>query len=80
MLKKSLLTQLWNHSILIKKWDTENAFIDLVNGHKNVKWWYKNGESSSDYFSITTTNEDGNPANFLPDFIICMKDGSIGFV
>ena len=57
----------------------ENNFVDLVNGHKNVKWWYKNGESSSDYFSITTKDEEtGKPANFLPDFIICMKDGSIG--
>ena len=35
-------------------------------------------ETSSDYFSITTKDKDGNPANFLPDFIICMKDGSIG--
>ena len=50
-------------------------------GNKNVKWWYKNGESSSDYFSITTKDEEtGKHANFLPDFIICMKDGSIGLL
>jgi type III restriction enzyme len=56
--------------------DNEKEFIAFIDGHKNVEWWYKNGDSGSEYFSIAYYNPDENKEKlFYPDWIIKTKKG-----
>lgn len=51
--------------------DNEKEFIKFLEEHKSVIWWYKNGDSGSEYFSISYYNEDENKEKlFYPDWII----------
>ncbi len=51
--------------------DNEKEFIKFLEEHKSVKWWYKNGDTGSEYFSIAYYNEDENKEKlFYPDWII----------
>lgn len=51
--------------------DNEKEFIKFLEEHKSVLWWYKNGDSGSEYFSISYYNEDENKEKlFYPDWII----------
>jgi len=51
--------------------DNEKEFIKFLEEHKSVVWWYKNGDSGSEYFSISYYNEDENKEKlFYPDWII----------
>jgi len=52
----------------------ERLFINLLNNSKNIKWWYKNGESEIKYFAILRPDD----LDFYPDFIVQFKNGSIG--
>ena len=55
--------------------DNEKAFIDFLEENKNVDWWYKNGDSGSEYFSISYRNLDENKEKlFYPDWIIQTKN------
>ena len=54
--------------------DNEKAFIDFLEENKDVIWWYKNGDSGSEYFSIAYYNEDENKEKlFYPDWIVKTK-------
>lgn len=44
---------------------------------ENIKWFYKNGESSSDYFSIVYVDAVNHKWNFYPDFIVCDANNNI---
>ena len=51
--------------------DNEKEFIKFLEEHKSILWWYKNGDSGSEYFSIAYYNEDENKEKlFYPDWII----------
>jgi type III restriction enzyme len=55
----------------------EKSFIDFLESPKNkdVVWWYKNGNSGSEYFSISYRNPDDNREKlFYPDWIVQTKD------
>ena len=54
--------------------EPERLFIELLEASKQVKWWYKNGESEIKYFAIERADNQA----FYPDFIIQLKDGTIG--
>ncbi|MBT4209580.1 MAG: DEAD/DEAH box helicase family protein [Candidatus Komeilibacteria bacterium] len=54
--------------------EPEKMFVELLEGSKKVKWWYKNGETEVKYFAVL---REDNLA-FYPDFIFQLKDGSIG--
>lgn len=54
--------------------EPERAFIELLEASRNVKWWFKNGETEAKYFGI----ERSDNQNFYPDFIVQFKDGNIG--
>jgi len=55
--------------------DNEKTFIELLSENKNIEWWYKNGDSGSEYFSISYYNPDDNKEKlFYPDWIIKTKD------
>jgi type III restriction enzyme len=54
----------------------ETAFIDFIDNHKRIEWWYKNGDSGSEFFSIPYFNPEENKEKlFYPDWIIKAKDG-----
>lgn len=51
--------------------DNEKEFIKFLEQSKNVLWWYKNGDSGSEFFSISYFNKDENKEKlFYPDWII----------
>lgn len=55
--------------------DNEKEFIKFLEECKNVLWWYKNGDSGSEYFSIAYHNIDENKEKlFYPDWIIQTKN------
>lgn len=55
--------------------ENEKSFIKLLEEKGNaVEWWYKNGDSGSEYFSISYYNPDENKEKlFYPDWIIKTK-------
>ncbi len=56
----------------------EKAFINFLESpqNKNVVWWYKNGDTGSEHFSISYFNPDENKEKlFYPDWIIKTKNG-----
>ena len=55
--------------------DNEKEFIKFLEESKNVLWWYKNGDSGSEFFSISYFNPDENKEKlFYPDWIFKAKD------
>ncbi len=52
--------------------DNEKTFISLIDEKdNNVLWWFKNGDSGSEFFSISYYNPDENKEKlFYPDWII----------
>ncbi len=55
----------------------ERAFVDFLESPKNrnLVWWHKNGDSGSEFFSISYYNPDENKEKlFYPDWIIQTKD------
>ncbi|MBU3668927.1 MAG: restriction endonuclease subunit R [Candidatus Taylorbacteria bacterium] len=51
--------------------DNEKEFIKLLEENKNVVWWYKNGDTGSEFFSISYYNQDENKEKlFYPDWIV----------
>jgi len=55
----------------------EKAFVEFLESPKNkgVVWWYKNGDSGSEYFSISYHNPDENKEKlFYPDWIVQTKN------
>ncbi len=56
--------------------DNESAFIKFIDNHKRIEWWYKNGDSGSEFFSIPYFNPEENKEKlFYPDWIIKTKEG-----
>jgi type III restriction enzyme len=54
--------------------DNEKAFIKFIEENKNIEWWYKNGDTGSEFFSISYYNQDENKEKlFYPDWIIKTK-------
>lgn len=63
-----------------KNWKTESKFIEyLENRAQNVEWWFKNGDRDAVYFAIPYDFENERLL-FYVDFIVKMKDGSIGLL
>lgn len=55
--------------------DNEKSFIKFLDENKDVEWWYKNGDSGSEYFSISYYNQDENKEKlFYPDWIVKTKN------
>lgn len=53
----------------------EKEFIRFLEDNKDVVWWYKNGETGSEFFSVSYYNPDENKEKlFYPDWIIQTKD------
>lgn len=72
--KKSAMEPFWIEKEYAGR-TNEEAFINFLESSKGVVWWYKNGDSGSEYFSISYYNEDENKEKlFYPDWIVQTKD------
>ena len=58
------------------KWETETAFIKLLEKSTNIDWWFKNGDRDMTFFAVQYGN--GEPKPFYVDFIVKLKNGKIG--
>jgi type III restriction enzyme len=57
----------------------EVEFEQLLNSSQIVKWWYKNGEKSENYFGLLYEDSTkGAQATFYPDFIVRFIDDTVG--
>lgn len=61
-----------------ERWQSEKAFIDFLEKPRNgVLWWFKNGDRDATFFAAPYKDvDDWSP--FYVDFVVMMKDGSIG--
>ena len=58
----------------------EYMLLDYAENNDNIKWIYKNGESSAEYFSILYLDNDKKYNTFYPDFILQDKDENIWII
>lgn len=58
-------------------WKPEEHFIEELKRSKDILWWFKNGSRDATYFAVEY-KENGKTAPFYVDFIVKMKNGSIG--
>jgi len=56
----------------------EKAFEAVLGASDKIAWWYKNRESREAYLAIPYEHPDGSTRAFYPDYVVQMKDGSIG--
>ena len=75
--EKSIYMNYPNSTIKSK---SERMFEYFCENNENIKWFYKNGESSSDYFSIVYVDAVNHKWHFYPDFIICDKNNKIWII
>jgi len=59
---------------------SERMFEFYCETNDNIKWFYKNGESSSDYFSIVYVDAVNHKWHFYPDYILCDKNNKIWII
>lgn len=59
---------------------SERMFEFFCENNDNIRWFYKNGESSSDYFSIVYVDAVNHKWHFYPDFIVCDKNNRIWII
>jgi type III restriction enzyme len=72
--KKSVMEPFYSDD----RWQSEKAFIVFLERPKNgVLWWFKNGDRDATFFAVPYKMGD-DLAPFYIDFVVMMKDGSIG--
>lgn len=59
-----------------KKYRSERMFEKYCNDSDKIKWFYKNGEHSMDYFSIIYVDAVGKMWAFYPDYILQDCEGN----
>jgi len=59
---------------------SERMFEIYCENNDNIKWFYKNGESSDNYFSIVYVDAINKRWHFYPDFIVCDKNNNIWII
>ena len=75
--EKSIYLNYPNSTIKSK---SERMFEYFCENNENIKWFYKNGESSSDYFSIVYVDAVNHKWHFYPDFIVCDTNNNIWII
>lgn len=75
--EKSIYMEYPNSTIKSK---SERMFEFFCESNDSIKWFYKNGESSTDYFSIVYVDAVNKKWHFYPDFIICDKNNKIWII
>lgn len=59
---------------------SERMFESFCEGSDKIKWFYKNGEFSSNYFSIVYIDAVNHRWHFYPDFIVCDNNNRIWII
>jgi len=73
-MKKSVMEPFYSD----ERWQSEKAFIAFLERPKNgVLWWFKNGDRDATFFAVPYKMGD-DLAPFYVDFVVMMKDGSVG--
>lgn len=75
--EKSIYMNYPNSTIKSK---SEKMFEKFCENNENIKWFYKNGESANDYFSIVYIDAIHKKWHFYPDFIVCDKNNKIWII
>ena len=60
--------------------DSELAFEKYCESCASVKWFYKNGDKGSEYFSIVYVDNAKKLKSFYPDYIIGLQNGEIWII
>ena len=56
----------------------EREFSAFLENHAEyIDWWYKNGDSGKQHYSIQYQNRKGEKALFYVDFVVRMKNGQV---
>ena len=74
--KKSAMQPFWIEKAYTGRTNEEN-FVKFLESpkNKNIVWWYKNGDSGSEYFSISYYDPNESKEKlFYPDWIVQTKD------
>ena len=58
----------------------EKLFERFCEGSGKMKWFYKNGDKGSEYFSIVYTDNFGKQKSFYPDYVVGTNDGDIWII
>lgn len=59
--------------------ENETKFIEYIDKLDEIEWWFKNGDSGKEYYSLKYFNtSDEKMSLFYPDWIIRFKNGKIG--
>lgn len=58
----------------------EKLFERFCEGSDKVKWFYKNGDKGSEYFSIVYTDNFGKQKSFYPDYVVGTNGGDIWII
>ena len=76
--RRSILKPYYSVSSKSRQYQTEKDFVDFLDNHTSVEWWFKNGEGHGTFFAIPYTDTDKVEKLFYVDFIVKVKDGRIG--
>jgi len=77
-LKKAIMNPFYESTSPSNTWETEKRFIEFLDNHKEVEWWFKNGERDGTYFAVPYKDDQDEDQTFYVDFIVNFKDGRIG--
>jgi len=61
----------------ISRSNPEQQFEELIDQMVDVNWWWKNGDSRKEYFSVKYEYPEGTPRAFFPDYILKLRDESL---
>ena len=69
-----------NYPSSVLKSRSERLFENYCEKNDSIKWFYKNGESSENYFSIVYVDAINKRWHFYPDFIVCDSKNQIWII
>lgn len=55
---------------------SEKLFEKYCEKSENVRWYYKNGDKGSEFFSIVYDDNSGKQKSFYPDYIVQDQNGN----
>jgi len=76
--KRTIMYPFYESTSPSKTWETEKSFIEFLDNHKEVEWWFKNGERDGTYFAVPYKDDQDEVQTFYVDFIVKFKDERIG--
>ena len=76
--KKSILNPYYESTSQARTWETEKSFIEFLDNHETVEWWFKNGEGYGTFFAVPYKDDNKEDQSFYLDFVVKFTDGRIG--